>query len=77
MTAAAAQTTKSKEKTFMAMSIQQQNPSDVRASNEMIKLIRKLRWIGMDEEAHKLQKELTQRETAAEDSVVATPGETD
>src|ERR1700733_6749326 len=65
--------------TFMAMLLQNtpQNPSDARASNEMIKLIRKLRWIGMDEEAHKLQKELTQRETAAEDSVVATPGETD
>ena len=63
----------------MAMLLQNtpQNPSDARASNEMIKLIRKLRWIGMDEEAHKLQKELTQRETAAEDSVVATPGETD
>jgi hypothetical protein len=62
----------------MAMSLQHASlPSDTRASNEMIKLIRKLRWIGMDEEAHKLQKELTQRETAAEDSVVATPGETD
>jgi hypothetical protein len=43
----------------------------------MIKLIRKLRWIGMDEEAQKLQTELTQREAAADDSVVATPRETD
>jgi len=57
--------------------LQHQNPSDAHASNEMIKLIRKLRWIGMDEEAQKLQTELTQRETAAEDSVVATPSETD
>ncbi len=61
----------------MAISAQQQNLSDTRVSNEMIKLIRKLRWIGMDEEAQKLQKELTQRETAAADSVVATQGETD
>ncbi len=61
----------------MAISTQTHNPSDTRASNEMIKLIRKLRWIGMDDEAQKLQRELTQRETAAEDSVVATPGETD
>jgi hypothetical protein len=57
--------------------LQQQNPSETHASNELIKLIRKLRWIGMDEEAQKLQTELTQREAAAEDSVVATPRETD
>ena len=57
--------------------LQQQNPSDTRASNDMIKLIRKLRWIGMDEEAQKLQRELTERETAPADSVVATPRETD
>jgi hypothetical protein len=65
----------------MAMShstpLQQQNPSDTRASNDMIKLIRKLRWIGMDEEAQKLQRELTEREAAPADSVVATPRETD
>jgi hypothetical protein len=57
--------------------LQQQSPSDTRASNEMIKLIRKLRWIGMDEEAQKLQRELTEREGAPADSVVATPRETD
>jgi hypothetical protein len=56
---------------------QQQNPSEARASNEMIKLIRKLRWIGMDEEAQKLQRELAEREAAAADSVVATPRDTD
>ncbi len=61
----------------MAISAQPQNPSDTRVSNDMIKLIRKLRWIGMDEEAQKLQTELTQREAAADDSVVATPRETD
>jgi hypothetical protein len=59
------------------LSAHPQTVSDTHASNEMIKLIRKLRWIGMDEEAQKLQIELTQRETAAADSVVASPGETD
>jgi hypothetical protein len=60
-----------------SMPLPQQNPSETRASNEMIKLIRKLRWIGMDEEAQKLQNELTQRDAAPADSVVATPHETD
>ena len=56
---------------------QQTSPDTTGTSNDMVKLIRKLRWIGMDDEAQKLQTELTQRETAAEDSVVATPRETD
>jgi len=45
--------------------------------DQVVKLIRKLRWIGMDEEAQKLQRELTLRDAAPADSVVATPGETD
>lgn len=61
----------------MAIFAQQQDLSDTRVSNDMIKLIRKLRWIGMDEEAQKLQTELTQREAAAADSVIATSHETD
>jgi hypothetical protein len=61
----------------MAISAQQQDLSDTRVSNDMIKLIRKLRWIGMDEEAQKLQTELTQREAGAADSVIATSHETD
>ncbi len=56
---------------------QQTSPDTTGASNEMVKLIRKLRWIGMDEEAQKLQRELTLREAAPADSVVATPHETD
>jgi hypothetical protein len=56
-------------------------PNDTAAapsgSNELIKLIRKLRWVGMEDEAERLQAELTQRQTAAADSVVATQGETD
>ncbi len=64
----------------MASSQQPPKPSDTatsRGSNEIVKLIRKLRWIGMDEEAQKLQTELTRRETAAADCVIATPRETD
>jgi hypothetical protein len=45
-------------------------------SNELVKLIRKLRWIGMDDEAARLQSELTRRHADA-DSVVALSGETD
>jgi len=47
-----------------------------RGSNELVKLIRKLRWIGMDAEAERLQTELT-RWHAAADSVVAMSRETD
>jgi hypothetical protein len=67
--------------TALERSRAQPNGSDAVAapngSNELIKLIRKLRWVGMDDEAERLQAELTQRQTAAADSVVATQGETD
>ncbi len=46
-------------------------------SDELIKLIRKLRWIGMDDEAERLQTELTRRHTAIADSVVTMTCETD
>ena len=43
----------------MEILMQTQEPPDVsaeqRASNEIIKLIRKLRWIGMEDDAHHLQ----------------------
>ena len=48
-----------------------------RASNELIRLIRKLRWLGMEEEARGLQKELERRRATAADSVLATVAETD
>ncbi len=58
----------------------QQSAADATAaqsgSNELVKLIRKLRWIGMDDEAERLQSELTRRHADA-DSVVALSGETD
>jgi hypothetical protein len=60
---------------------QQQEPADAspasKAPNELIQLIRKLRWMGMEEEAKGLQLELTRRHATAADSVLATPGETD
>jgi hypothetical protein len=65
----------------MDMSPERQIASDTAAlessSNELIKLICKLRWIGMEAEAERLSQELTRRSTAADDSVVATPAETD
>ena len=48
-----------------------------KASNELVKLIRKLRWMGMEEEAQGLQNELEQRHATAADSVLATTPETD
>jgi hypothetical protein len=47
----------------------------ISAGNEMIKLIRKLRWTGMEEEAKGLQKRL--QHSSATDTVLASPAETD
>jgi hypothetical protein len=47
-----------------------------RASNEFVKLIRKLRWMGREHEAAWMLKELACRGTSA-DSVLAAPHETD
>ena len=59
----------------------EQQPPDTsakhRASNELVKLIRKLRWMGMEEEAKGLQTELERRHATAADTVLATPRETD
>ena len=65
----------------MEMSLDQQMPPDVAASpgtsNDLVKLIRKLRWIGMEEEAERLLNELTHRNIVAADSVLAAPRDTD
>jgi hypothetical protein len=59
----------------------EQQPPDTsarqRASNELVKLIRKLRWIGMEEEAQGMQNELERRRATAADSMLATTAETD
>jgi hypothetical protein len=46
-----------------------------RAVNDMIKRIRKLRWIGLDGEARGVAREI--RDVHAADSVLAAPSETD
>lgn len=60
-------------------SLFKQEPPDVsveqRASNELIKRIRKLRWMGMEGEAERLQVALVG--TSRIDSVIAQPLETD
>ena len=45
-------------------------------ANDLVKRIRKLRWMGLEEEAELLQRELTRR-CADGDCVIATSGETD
>jgi hypothetical protein len=45
--------------------------------NKLVKLIRKLRWMGMEEEAERVQVELAERDVPPADSVVAASHETD
>ena len=45
-------------------------------ANDLVKRIRKLRWMGLEDEAERLQQELTRR-CVESDSVIATPRETD
>jgi hypothetical protein len=62
----------------MAMRREQQKTSDIaerRASNELVKLIRKLRWMGMDEEAKVLENQLDGAPAA--DCVIGVSRETD
>jgi hypothetical protein len=64
----------------MPMRLKQPQPDDATegesAANDLVKRIRKLRWMGLEEEAKRLQRELTRR-CAESDSVIATPRETD
>jgi len=63
------------------MEMLQGKPSDhaagQRASNELVKLIRKLRWMRMEEEAKKAENQLILCNVPAADSVVARSRETD
>jgi hypothetical protein len=54
-----------------------ERPSEQRASDEIVKLIRKLRWVGLESEAKSMERELTARAVPPADSVIATPRETD
>ena len=62
----------------MELSPEQQEPPDMsarRKANELIKLIRKLRWMGMEEEAERAETALGRMSPA--DRVVATTVDTD
>ena len=48
-----------------------------RTANELVKLIRKLRWMGLEREAEKMENQLILRKVQAADSVIAASRETD
>jgi hypothetical protein len=50
--------------------------AEQRTANELVKLIRKLRWMGLEREAEKVENQLTLRKAQA-DSVIAASRETD
>jgi hypothetical protein len=60
-----------RERTIMEMPTEQA-PT---ASSEIVKLIRKLRWVGLEEKAQQLEKELERH--AVTDTVVSIQSETD
>jgi hypothetical protein len=61
--------------TNLAFEKQPSAPTDEKISNDLVKQIRKLRWIGMDGEAEFLQ--ITLRHLQAADVVLGTAAETD
>jgi hypothetical protein len=65
----------------MEMPHNQQKPPDgfreQRTANELVKLIRKLRWMGLEREAAKAENQLILRKVQAADSVIAASRETD
>jgi hypothetical protein len=66
--------------TSMGMPLERKTPGRPAAestSSELLKLVHKLRWAGMEEEAERLLKKLKHGQTPPEHSVVATPTETD
>lgn len=68
--------------TSMKRPLEQQAPpktpaTQQRTSNELVRLIRKLRWIGMDNEADALAEELARRRVTDTVSVITAFRETD
>ena len=65
----------------MEMPHNKQKPHDglaePRTANELVKLIRKLRWMGLEREAEKVENQLILRKVEAADSVIAASRETD
>ena len=63
-----------------ARHVKQQCPdvsAEQRASNELVKRIRKLRWMGMEKEAERIQSQLATYRDPPADSVLAAPRDTD
>jgi len=50
---------------------------DQRASDALVRLIRKWRWMGMDDEVERGEKTLTARDLQPADTVLAGPSDTD
>jgi hypothetical protein len=66
--------------TFMEMPLERKTTDPGAAASpigELIRLVHKLRWAGMEEEAERLLKKLKHGHAPAEESVIATPIETD
>ena len=64
----------------MEMSHERHPSSDLAArqqANSLIRLIRKLRWMGMEEEAERVQRELAKCGAQPTDSVLVASRETD
>jgi hypothetical protein len=51
--------------------------SEQKRSGELVKLVRKLRWMGMENEAEQVEKQLLLQQVPAADSVIAASRETD
>ena len=51
--------------------------AEQQASNKLVHLIRKLRWMGLEEEAKRAEDQLTMRPVVAADTVIAVTHETD
>lgn len=52
-------------------------PTDPLIPGELVPLIRKLRWMGMDDEVERVQQRLASCQTPLTDCVLAAPRETD
>ena len=63
--------------TNLAIEKQPSAPTDEKVSNELVKQIRKLRWIGMDDEAERVLAQLSGWPFRPTETVIAGPWATD